>query len=493
MNILLVYPEFPDTFWSFKHALKFISKKSAYPPLGLVTVAAMLPQHWNKKLVDLNVSSLSLKDLKWADYVFISAMVVQRKSVQNIISRCKKTGVKIVAGGPLFTDLYEDFENIDHFVLNEAELTLPLFLEDLDNGCAKRIYSTTEHAELSKTPTPMWELVDLKHYHSVSIQSNRGCPYNCDFCNITALLGHKVRTKSSSQILAELDHLYELGWKRNIFFVDDNFIGNKKKLKQEILPALIEWRKNNIEYNFITEASINLADDEELMHMMTRAGFISVFVGIESPDEINLVEAKKSPNLNRNLIDSVKKIHENGIQVQGGFIVGFDNDTPSIFQRQIDLIQNSGVITAMVGLLGAIPGTRLYDRLKKENRLQGKWSGDNVDGTTNFIPKMDIDVLKNGYNEILARIYSPKLFYARVKTFLSDFNPPHIPFRLYGSEILAFVRSIIKIGIFGKERFYYWDLLLWSLLRHPRKFYYAVTFSIYGYHLRLVSEQHLQI
>lgn len=232
MNILLVYPEFPNTFWSFKYALKFIRKKASFPPLGLLTVAAMLPTEWAKRLVDVNVTRLSDEDLAWADYVFIGSMVVQRASAHQIIRRCKEAGVKIVAGGPLFTSEHEQFKDVDHFVLNEAEITLPPFLEDLKNGCAKQTYTTTQFADIRKTPVPLWELVDLRRYASMNIQYTRGCPYQCEFCDVTALFGHRTRTKTTEQIIAELESFYNHGWRGNVFFVDDNLIGNKKKSQE---------------------------------------------------------------------------------------------------------------------------------------------------------------------------------------------------------------------------------------------------------------------
>lgn len=491
MNILLVYPEFPDTFWSFKHALRFVRKKASSPPLGLVTVAAMLPQGWEKRLVDMNVSPLTTEDLTWADMVMISAMVVQRDSALEVVQRAHAAGVTTVAGGPLFTDEYERFDQVDYFVLNEAELTLPSFLADLERGNPKRIYSSSEYADIQHTPTPVWELVDMKHYESMSVQFSRGCPFNCDFCNITVLLGHKPRTKTAEQIITELDTLYALGWRRSIFFVDDNFIGNKRVLKESVLPALIEWRKGKKGCHFLTEASINLADDPGLMTMMVSAGFESVFVGIETPDEQSLAECNKVQNRGRNLLESVRVLHRNGLQVMGGFIVGFDCDTSTIFQRQIEFIQESGIVTAMVGLLQAPIGTGLYRRLNKEGRLLPEMSGDNVDGSTNIIPRMDINLLKGGYRQILANIYSPAQFYERVKTFLKTYNAANVRFHLEWQEVMALFRSMYWLGIRGPERWQYWQLFFWTLFHFPAKFPLAITFSIYGYHFRQVRDLHV--
>ena len=491
MNVLLIYPEFPDTFWSFKHALKFIRKQASLPPLGLLTVAAMLPPEWEKRLVDLNVRSLTEGELAWADMVFISAMVVQRNSAKHVLARCKATGLKVVAGGPLFTAEYEQFEDVDHFVLNEAELTLPPFLTDLDAGCAQHVYTSSEFPEIEHTPTPLWELLEIKHYATMAIQYSRGCPFDCEFCNITVLLGHRPRVKTAEQIIHELNALYAIGWRSGIFFVDDNFIGNKKHIKESLLPALIKWRKDKIGVSFHTEVSINLADDEELLNLMSQAGFDMVFIGVETPDEESLSECNKKQNRNRDLVEDIKRIQRSGMQVQGGFIIGFDSDTPSIFQRQIDFIQKSGIVTAMVGLLQAPLGTRLYERLKGENRLLSAFSGDNVDGSTNIIPKMNMDVLQKGYKMVVNYLYAPKNYYERVKTFLMEYKAPRIKIGFDFEYILAFFRSIVQLGIIDKERIYYWRLFFWTLFRRPKLFPLAITFSIYGYHFRQVCDLHI--
>jgi len=489
MKILLIYPTYPDTFWSFKHALKFVSKKASFPPLGLLTIASMLPQEWILKLIDMNADDLNDKDILWADYVFISAMSIQSESANRVIERCKELNAKIVAGGPLFTSSPEYYENVEYLILNEAEITLPQFLSDLSKGKAKHKYTSEDWAEITDTPLPLWKLISMKNYTSMNIQYSRGCPFDCDFCDITVLYGRKPRTKSRAQVIAELDALYYAGWRGPVFFVDDNFIGNKTKLKKEILPAISEWnagKKNPFYFN--TEASINLADDDLLMEQMVKAGFEAVFIGIESPNDESLIECNKTQNRNRNLIESIKKIQEFGLEVQGGFIVGFDNDPPSIFDRLSRFIQESGIVTAMVGLLNAPRGTKLQKKLFSEGRLLNDFTGSNTDFSINFIPRMNADKLINGYKAILDTIYSPKYYYERVMRFMKDFEPKKKKvFHLNSNYVIALLKSIFKLGIIGKERIYYWKLFFWSLFRKPRLFSLAILFSIYGFHFRKIS------
>jgi len=492
MNVLLIYPEFPDAIWNFKHALKFINKKAYSPPLGLLTVAAMLPSVWTKRLVDLNVTKLTDEDLAWADYAFISAMSVQRTSARQSIIRCKEAGVKVVAGGPLFMCEYGQYEEIDHFVLNEAELTLPPFLADLEQGCTRRVYKSSEFADIQKTPVPLWELADLKSYATMNIQFSRGCPYQCEFCNLTTLFGHSPRTKSVEQIINELDSLYSLGWGESIFFVDDNFIGNKRYLKAELLPALIEWRKEKAGITFYTDASINLADDKQLMQMMAEAGFNQVFIGIETLDEESLDECGKKQNKNRDLIEDARCIQRAGLQVQAGFIVGFDSDTPAIFQRQIDFIQKSGIVMANIAVLQAPPGTRLYERLKREKRLRGQTLFDYLDGTTNILPKMNLNTLQEGYKNIIRYIYSSEHYYERIKTLFREYKPQKIGASLKFKHIVAFFRSIYYLGIKGNERMYFWKLLLWTYFRRPELLSLAIELAIKGHHFRKVIELHIR-
>lgn len=488
MNVLLIYPKYPDTYWGFKHALRFVSKKAAVPPLGLITVSAMLPSGWNKKLVDLNIAEIKESDFYWADYVFISAMYVQKDSVKDILAQCKQFNVKVVAGGPLFTQDYKDYPQVDHFVLNEAEITLPLFLKDLQVGSPQKLYKTDKYADMSLTPVPDYHLLDLTAYFVMNLQVSRGCPYACDFCEITALLGNKVRMKPAEQILKELSVLYDLKWRGSIAVVDDNFIGNKKWVKATLLPAMMQWvKKHKYPFEFNAQTSINLADDDELLLMMRDVGFVSTFIGIETPVEESLKKCNKVQNENRDLLKNVAKIQRSGMQVSGGFIVGFDSDSKSVFQKQIDFIQNSGIVSAMVGLLNAPKNTQLYKQMKDEKRLTVDATGSNTDFTMNFIPKMDTELLMEGYQKIITSIYQAKPFYKRTRKFLLNYKPERLgKSRFDLLRLKAFFKSILIIGILNKGRVEYWKFLFWTLFHRPALFIEAVTFSVYGYHYRAV-------
>ena len=495
MKVLLVYPEFPDTYWSFKHALRFVRKQASIPPLGLVTVAAMLPREWSLRLVDANVQTLRDEDLGWCDAVFVSAMAVQRPSVERILARCRAAGRPVVAGGPLFTAQPEQFDAVAHLVLNEAEVSLPAFLADLAAGRAQPVYRASEFADLGRSPVPRWDLVRLDRYQTMPVQYSRGCPFDCEFCDVTAQLGHRPRTKRADQVIAELDRLFELGWRGGVFFVDDNLIGNKRALRTELLPALIEWRRGRRGMSFGTQASINLADDPALVALMTQAGFDTVFVGIETPSEGGLVECSKKQNLNRDLVADTRRLQRAGLQVQGGFILGFDSDSTSAPQRMVEFIQKSGIVMAMVGLLQALPGTRLYERMRQAGRLARGGSGDNVDGTTNIVPLGGGDGLRQAYRDLLGRLYAPKEYYRRVRTLLREYRPPRMRARLdpgfLRQQALAFARSIVRLGIVGRERIEYWKLVAWTLVRRPKLLPMAVTLAIYGYHFRLITELHV--
>jgi len=453
--------------------------------LGLLTIAAMLPEAWEKRLTDMNVKPLKDKDLKWAEYVFISAMITQKDSVREVVRRCGQLKKKIVAGGPLFTTGYDEFEEVDHMILGEAEANFPRFLKDLEEEKAKRIYPAGQWPDISKTVIPLWDLINMRHYAAILVQYSRGCPFDCEFCDIPILNGRRPRTKEKAQFLKEFDAIYDHGWRGAVFVVDDNFIGNKGKAKK-LLPEIIRWMtKRRYPFSLLAEVSLNLVDDEELIKLMVEAGFRRVFVGIESPAEESLTECNKYQNKNRDMMAAVKKIQNLGMEVQGGFIVGFDSDSPFIFDRQIKFIQESGVVTAMVGLLNALPETKLYKRLKRECRLVANSNGNNTDISLNFTPKMDTKILINGYKKILKNIYSHKKYYERIITFLKEYRPIRRG-KLDFYDCMAFIKSIWFLGIIGKGKLYYWKLLFLSLFKYRRGFAEAVTLSIYGLHFRKV-------
>ncbi len=489
MNILMLYPAYPDTFWSFKHALKFISKKAAFPPLGLLTVASMLPREWNKRLVDLNVENrLKEKDLQWADMVFISAMLVQKESARDLIRQCKERGKTVVAGGPAFTAQMDEFPEVDHFVLNEAESTLPHFLRDLETGEPGRVYDSEERPEITETPIPMWSLINVKDYATMPVQYSRGCPHNCEFCDIIIMNGQKPRTKSAQQMVREFQALYDQGWRGSVFIVDDNFIGNKQSAKK-MLPELAEWqRERDYPYTLLTEASLNMADDEELMRKMSQANFNKVFLGLETPNLESLKECGKTINANMDMEESVRTIHQHGMQVMAGFILGFDNDTESIFDAQIRFIQKIGVVTAMVGILGAIPRTRLWNRLKSEGRLLNTTSGDNTDGSINFMPKMGVEKLLLGYQRVISTIYSPKEYYERIYTFVKSYQPT-AKSRISRDELKALIKSIFRIGIFSRSCLLYWKLIIKTAFTKARALPTAIELAIYGHHYEKIAKK----
>jgi radical SAM superfamily enzyme YgiQ (UPF0313 family) len=489
MNILLVYPKVPPTFWSYIHAVRMISKRALSPPLGLLTVASMLPPQWGKRLVDLNVAAeLSQDDLRWADYVFVSGMAVQRQAAKRVIAQCKAAGKTVIGGGPLFTGEYALFDDVDHFLLGEAELTIGSLVADLERGELKRVYRTRTFVDMKQSPVPLWELVDPRDYACGCVQFTRGCPFDCDFCNVTQMLGRQPRVKAASQIIAELETLYQQGWRGPIFFVDDNLIGHRPALKNDLLPALIEWQKRRGPIAFFTQASINLADDEPLMQSMVAAGFDMVFVGIETPDDESLAECGKRQNVRRDLIADVKRLQRAGIEVQGGFIVGFDHDNEAIFMRQAKFIERSGIVTAMVGMLHAPPGTRLAQRMRNEGRLLGPSSGDNTDGSTNIVPSMGLEPLRIGYDRLIQQLYSPRPYYQRIKSFLREYQRPKQGPPLDLARVRAFLRSLYYLGIVGSERFDYWGLLGWTLVHRPSMLPSAVRLAICGNHYRRIWE-----
>jgi radical SAM superfamily enzyme YgiQ (UPF0313 family) len=493
MKALLVYPEFPNTYWSFKHALPFSGKRSAFPPLGLMTISAMLPAAWDKRLVDLNVRKLKDSDLDWADIVLASAMMVQQDSLREVIDRCKARGRKIAVGGPFVTTGAEHVEDADYIFLGEAEQTLPEFLRDLEMNVPAHIYQSAAKPDLTRTPVPDFKLVDMRRYSSMAIQYSRGCPFNCEFCDIIEIYGRVPRTKTNAQMLAELDALYAAGWRGALFIVDDNFIGNKKNVRR-MMPDLCEWmERHKHPFRLFTEASVNLADDEELLALMQRANFRKVFLGIETPVEESLKETQKSQNTRRSLIDSVRRIQAYGMEVMAGFIVGFDTDPADIFERQIDFIRQSAIPLAMVGLLSALPETQLWRRLQQEGRLLHEGAGTNTEASLNFVTKMDRQTLIDGYKTILRTIYSPEEYYARVyaslrNTIASSTGSPVQPFR--PEHVVHFFRVLFKLGVFDEARKDFWRFLRRVVAERRERLPEAVVLAVMGYHFRKITEQY---
>lgn len=486
MNVLLVYPQFPDTYWSFKHALPIDGKRSAYPPLGLLTVASMLPRHWTKRLVDTNIRPLTDGDLKWADVAMLSGMIVHKKEVIEVLDRCRTRGLRTVVGGPVTSSTEELPRHADTVVYGEAEDLIEMLAEDLERGDPKPSYKAPRLPSLEKTPLPDLSLINTKHYSAMAIQYSRGCPFNCEFCDIIEIYGRVPRTKTPARVLAELDQLYEQNWRGSVFIVDDNFIGNKRKVK-ELLPALADWNQSRGRpFSFFTEASVNLADDAQLLQMMKDSNFTRVFMGIETPVEASLKEAHKMQNTHKNLIESVHRIQDYGLEVMAGFIVGFDNDPEDIFERQVQFIQESAIPLAMVGLLLALPNTQLFRRLKKEGRIIDEGHGDNMELRLNFIPKMNAQRLVQGYREILRRIYAPDAYYDRVSRFLERYKHPNHRPRVF-ADYTALLRSFIKQGVLDRERTSYWKFVMKSALRYRKTFDVAMTLAVMGHHFQTLT------
>jgi radical SAM superfamily enzyme YgiQ (UPF0313 family) len=489
MNVLLVYPRNPDSFWSFNYVLNFVSRKSAFPPLGLLTVAAMLPPGWHLRLADLNVRPLADDDIRWADYVFLSGMIAHKASAHEIAARCAALGKTVVAGGPLFTTGHGDFPEIRHFVLGEAENVAARLVADIERGELEPFYRSPHWPDVRGTPVPRWDLIDLRDYVTMPVQFSRGCPFNCEFCDIVVMNGRVPRTKAPAQVVRELEALRGRGWRDMVFIVDDNFIGNRKRTK-ELLRELIGWRaRANPAMCFLTEASVNLADDAELCELMVQAGFKKVFLGIETPSPAGLEECNKRQNQARDLGEAVRTIQRAGMEVMGGFIVGFDSDPADIFRRQFEFIQRSGVVTAMVGLLSALPQTALYRRLAAEGRILSETCGNNTDAAVNFVTRLDADFLRSSYGELMRKLYEPANYYRRIRTFLRSYRPRGPSTRISGADVRALLRSLWALGVRHAGRAPFWLLLWTTLLASPRKFRAAMELSILGHHFRSVANR----
>ena len=492
MNALLIYPRFPDTFWSFKHALSFLGKRAAQPPLGLMTVAALLPGSWPKRLIDTNVERLKDADLAWAEVALVSGMQVQQEHLVAVVERCRARGLRTVVGGPIASSVSATALKADHVVIGEAEDLVATLARDLEAGEARPVYEAAEKPAMKRSPLPDLSLIKMNRYSTMTVQYSRGCPFNCEFCDIIEIYGRQPRTKAVTQVLAELDQLQRAGWRDAVFVVDDNFIGNKKRAK-DLLTAMAEWGQlHGYPFRFITEASLNLADDPELLQLMKEAGFSTVFLGIETPDECSLIANHKLQNTRRDLLESVKRIQQYGIEVMGGFILGFDTDREDVFDRMVEFIQTSAIPVAMVGLLQALPGTQLFRRLWREDRIVDAGDGNNTDCKLNFLPRMDAARLVEGYRSVLRQIYSCDAYYERVKLFLNRCHPTSRQ-RLSYANLRAMVSSVVRQGLLGKGRLSYWKFVLTAATRYRRSFGMAMTFAVMGYHFQIMTDRLMEV
>ncbi len=497
-NALFVYPKFPPSYWGFKYALDFIGKKSSMPPLGLLTIAGMFPDNYNMRVVDMNVGTLTDADLEWADMVLTSTMIVQKESLYNVVEACNRADVPIIAGGPHPTSYYDNIKEecngtVDHFLFGEVEETFEDFMTDFESGAAKEVYKETKKPDITKTPPPRYDLIDLKPYGSMALQFSRGCPFNCEFCDITKLFGRVPRTKSNEQMLSEFEMLYKLGWTGSMFVVDDNFIGNKRDAMR-LLPAVQEWQEERgFPFSLYTEASVNLVEIPEMLDAMSIAGFNMVFLGIETPNEDALITTSKGQNTSKEedagsyLLNSIRKIQHKGMEVTGGFIIGLDGDTE--FDSHIDFIQEAGIPMAMAGLLTALKETDLWHRLKQEDRLLLESTGNNTDMSLNFVPEMPRDQLIQEYRRVISTLYDPTLknYFDRCYTMLE-----HIPYKTHNvrsiqkDEVRAFLLSIRR-QMLSKQGFQYIKFIVKVLKNHRKMFPEAIRLAVMGYHLEKIT------
>lgn len=489
MKALLVYPETPVTFWSFHYALRLIGKKASEIPLGMITMAAMLPETWTIRLVDMNVSSLTDAHIAWADVVMVGGMGVHQSAFETVVRRANSAGKTVIAGGPMATLERPQLLGVDHWLLGEVEGVMPTFLRDFSQGSAKSVYQSEHFPDLALTPTPRWDLLEMKRYAAMNLQFSRGCPHECEFCTIAALNGRRPRNKAVDQVIEELESLYRAGWCGGVFVVDDNFIGNSAFVRDALLPAIIQWSvERAYPFSFTTEATITLERDELLVSRMVEAGFRSVFLGIETPEDESLAGCKKRINRTVDLKHAVHNLQRNGLLVNAGFIVGFDEDTEAVFQNQHRFIQESGISTAMVGLLNAPMGSKLYERLERQKRLIGKAGVNNTNGQLNFIPKMAYRKLMMGYRWLLSSIYTPNDLYDRIVTLLQRYRKPIVNAGQEGIKLSDVFRAFWRLGVLDRGRRQFWRLVAWTLATRPRLVVVAVTLWAYGYHFRRVAD-----
>jgi radical SAM superfamily enzyme YgiQ (UPF0313 family) len=490
LRVLLVYPEVPPTYWNMRYALPFIGKRASLPPLGIITVAAMLDEGCDVSLVDMNIEPLTTEHVRGADIVLTSSMLIQSRSHADVVRLCRALGKPVLAGGPYPTGGHADIAGVDYFVLGEAEGLLPRFLDDFRQGRAQRVYQGEALPDIAQSPTPRFDLLKRDAYASMALQFSRGCPYDCEFCDVVEMFGRKPRTKSPGQLLAEMEALHRTGYEGSVFIVDDNFIGNKRAVMQ-LLPQITRWQdQRGRPFRLYTETTVSLAKDDELMTAMVHAGFNSVFLGIETPVIESLVEAHKTQNLKLDLLESVRRINSKGLEVSAGFIVGFDGDPEDVFDRQLQFIREAGIPEAMVGLLTALPRTRLHKRLVAEGRLRGKTVGNNThELSLNYVPKMEAGKLVSGYKRMLKELYEPENYFERCLQLLRTLKPHAASSRpVTGVEMRAFALSMLVQGG-SSYGWAYWRFLAQALRMRPRMFPWAVTMAVKGHHFFTMTNE----
>jgi len=496
IKVLMVWPSFPPSFWSLGEVMQIVPERSLVPPLGLITVAALCPPNWEIRLVDLAFQVLRDEDILWADLVMVSAMVVQRKSVRLILERASKLNRRTMIGGPYASSDPDALLPLaDHVVVGEPDEMFPQIALDLERGSARRLYSITQKPDVSRTPVPRFDLLALNKYTFMSVQFSRGCPFTCEFCDIITIYGRHPRTKSPAQLTRELDSLLQLGWRKDVFVVDDNFIGNHKAALELVHELELWQRRNRYPFGFFTEASIDLASRPALLDGMVKANFWRVFIGIESPSAESLKETKKFQNLRRDLLDSIRFIQQHGLWVMGGFIVGFDSDPLDIFDRQIEFVQRAAIPWAMTGILQAPPTTPLYERMKKEGRLlENKPEPSNFE-PPNFRTVLPLPELLDGTKRMLLALYDPHRFYQRVLDSLERWEPRleqkasaiSLPYLL---SVLP--KSVWKQGVLSRYRGDYWHFMRGLMMRwglEPQKRRLGFELALSGHHFIRYARQ----
>jgi radical SAM superfamily enzyme YgiQ (UPF0313 family) len=515
VRVLLVYPKFPLTFWSFDKVLELVNRKALLPPLGLLTVAALLPQDWEIRIVDRNAQEVTDEDWAWADMVMLSAMLVQKPDFVHVIRQAKKRGKPVVVGGPFATSVPEVAiaAGADYLVLDEGELTIPQFLECIAGRPHLQrtefedpiVFRSHAKPDMTVSPIPRFDLVDFDLYDTMPIQYSRGCPFQCEFCDIITLYGRKPRTKSPDQILAELDRIYELGWRRSVFLVDDNFIGNKRNVK-ELLRALEQWQiERGFPFTFDTEASIDLAADPELLQMMTRCRFNAVFVGIETPDKETLRITKKYQNTRSPLDDAVETIRQTGMRVMAGFVIGFDGETAGAGERILNFIERTNIPTILFSVLQALPNTELWTRLAREGRLRGESHGMSGTALFNFVPSRPPREIAREYVDTLWQMYDPGRYLDRVFRFFRTLPASRVERRLSsslapgwlglyraGRDLLINLRALGLVcwrqGFLRSTRTRFWKYLLQMLSHNPRVVEHYLTACAHNEHFLVYRE-----